>query len=114
MPLTRKAKLFQITADTNNVLANDEVLGNCGKGVYRIWPKAAAAADATFTVRDGTATVIDAWPIPTSAAGATYPPFNRREDLFFDVRYTGQGTTVPIDISDGTNAEISLYVEYLG
>ena len=114
MPLIRKCKFFNISQDENNFLADDEVLGNCGQGVYRVWIKATAASDATFTVRDGASTVIDAWKIPVDSAASTFPSFNRREDLYFDIRYTGKGTTLPIDIADGTNAEIILYVEYLG
>lgn len=115
MPLARKARFYHVTADSPDHLAGDEVLGNCGQGTYRIWIKATGGtADSSFTVRDGSSTVINAWPIPSSTAGTTYPVVDRSSDIYFDVRYVGRGATLPIDILDGTNQEISLYIEYLG
>lgn len=114
MPLISKRKVFFVTADTTNLLANDNELGACGRGLYRIWAVAAAAADATITVRDANSAVLNAVSIPVKAAAVTYPDINRQEDPYWDVRYNGAGDVLPIDIADGTNAEITVTVEYLG
>lgn len=116
MPLMRstKHKVFHVTADTTNLLANDKELGSCGKGVYQIWAKAAAAVDATITVKDGDSAVLDGVAIPTDTAGSTYPPIRLSDDIYWKVRYVGNGDTIPIDIADGTNGEVTVLVKYLG
>ncbi len=114
MPLVKKWKLFGITADNTNILANDPVLGSTGKGRYAIWPAAAAAADGTITVSDGFSDVLPTMFIPVRAAAVTYPEIKRNEDRPIVVDYRGAADTVPINIVDGTNGEIAVLVEFLG
>lgn len=114
MPLVTVWKLFLVTADTTGLLTNDQVLGSKGKGRYRVWALAAAAADATITINDGNNDVVAAAPIPVGAAAVTYPRLSRADDFYWDVNYQGAGPTLPINIADGTNAEIEVLVEYLG
>lgn len=114
MPLTNPWKEFLITADNTNVLSNDQVLGDLGKGTYAVTAIAAAAADGTITIGDGVSDVVSAAPIPVRAAAVTYPEVRKNEDRRWVVHYVGRGATLPISVLDGTNAEISLVVEFLG
>lgn len=111
MPLVNKSKLFFVTADTTDVLANDSMLGNAGRGTYRVTALAAAAADATITINDGNSNVVDAASIPVKAAAITYPDVHKSDDHAYVVAYVGNGPNLPINIVDGTNAEITLLVE---
>lgn len=111
---TSRQKIFQVTADTTGLLANDQVLGSTGKGWYKVIPKASAAADGSFTINDGKAAVYNAVAIPVKAAGVTYPPESKLDDRGFVVYYEGEGATCPIDLLDGTNAEITVVVQYGG
>lgn len=112
--LTNPWKYFQVTADTTNVLANDQILGDLGKGTYAVTVISAAAADGSITISDGISQVVDAAPIPVRAAAVTFPEIRKNEDRRWVVAYNGRGATIPIDIVDGTNCEIGLLVEYLG
>lgn len=114
MGLLTAWKEFLVTADTTGVLANDQILGDKGHGKYRVYARAAAAADATITINDGDTNVVDAAPIPVRAAAVTYPEIKKNEDHSWVVHYKGRGSTLPINIADGTNAEVALLVEYLG
>lgn len=114
MPLRNPWKYFQVSADTTNVLANDQILGDLGKGRYAVTAIAAAAADATITVNDGISAVISTAAIPVRAAAVTYAETKKNEDRRWIVDYVGRGSTIPIDVIDGTNAEVGLIVEYLG
>ena len=113
MPLLTKRKIFFVSADTPNLLSGDNELGACGQGKYRIWAKAAAAVDAQITVRDASTAVLSDVQIPVDTAASTYPKFERDRDLFWEVVYDGAGDTLPIEITDGTNGEIIVTVEYL-
>lgn len=114
MPLLKKAKFFYLTADDANLLSGDQVLGACGKGTYRIRINQTGAVDGTITVNDGNSDVLYQMVIPLASAASTGPGINVREDPYWDVRYVGNGYTLPINIADGTNGEISVLVEYLG
>lgn len=113
MPLNTIRKMFLVTDDTTNLLANDNELGGRGKGRYRIFA-AADVVDATLTVRDASAVILNAVAIPPKAAGVTYPTFERDKDLFWEVTYDGNGDTLPVDIADGTTGNVFVVVEYLG
>lgn len=120
MPLLGKRKYFYETADKASLLSGDQVLGACGRGTYRIFAKqsgaTSGATDAYITVNDGNSDVLYQMTIPAGQVNETGAPphINRREDLYWDVRYVGNGDTIPIEINDGTAAEISVLVEYLG
>jgi len=114
MSLNNPWKEFLVTADTTNLLANDQVLGDLGAGTYAVTAIAAAAADGTITISDGISQVVDAASIPVRAAAVTYPEVRKNEDRRWVVSYNGRGATLPVDLSDGTNAEIAVVVEYLG
>jgi hypothetical protein len=114
MPLRNPWKEFLVTADTTNLLANDQVLGDLGKVTYAITVVAAAAADGTVTVNDGISDVVSAAATPLRAAAVTYPEVRKNEDRRWIVSYQGRGATIPITIADGTNAEIAVVVEFLG
>ena len=113
MALITKKSLQFITADTNDILSGNSALQSGGPGLYRITPLAAAAADATFTVNDGNANVVDAQPIPVKAAAVTFPAFDRGSDQFWIVRLV-RGERLLVDVTDGTNAEIAIVVEKIG
>jgi hypothetical protein len=114
MGLVNPWKYFQVSADTTNVLANDQVLGDLGQGRYAITAIAAAAADATITINDGVSAVVSTAAIPVRAAAVTYAENRKNEDRRWVVDYVGRGATIPIDVVDGSNAEVGLIVEYLG
>jgi hypothetical protein len=114
MPLRNPWKEFLVTADTTNLLANDQILGDLGQGTYAITAVAAAAADGSITVNDGISDVVSAAATPVRAAAVTFPEVRKNEDRRWIVAYAGRGATIPITVSDGTNAEIAVVVEYLG
>lgn len=107
-------KYFQVTADTTNLLANDQILGDLGKGRYAITAISAAAADGSITINDGISAVVNAAPIPVRAAAVTFPEVRKNEDRRWIVDYLGRGATISIDVIDGTNCEIGIVVEFLG
>lgn len=107
-------KYFQITADTTNVLANDQILGQLGNGRYAITCISAAAADGSITINDGDSAVVSAAAIPVRAAAVTFPEIRKNEDRRWIVNFKGRGSNIIIDIIDGTNCEIGLLVEFLG
>jgi len=102
-----------ITADTTDVLANDAVLRNLGPGRYRVYARAAAAADATITINDGTSNVVDTQSIPVRAAAVTYPEVRTIDDTPWVVKNFA-ADRLRITVTDGTNAEITLVVFYDG
>lgn len=106
-------KEFLITADDTNVLANDQILGDLGKGVYAITALSAAAADGSITINDGISNVVDVAPIPVRAAAVTFPEVRKNEDRRWIVHYIGRGAAPVINVVDGTNCEIALVVEFL-
>ncbi len=114
MPLNNPWKEFLVTADTTNLLANDQVLGDLGHGTYAVTAVAAAAADGTISIGDGVSDVVSSAAIPVRAAAVTFPEVRKNEDRRWIVTYKGRGATLPIDITDGTNAEIAVVVEFLG
>jgi len=114
MPLQNPWKEFLVTADTTDLLANDQILGDLGHGRYAVTAIAAAAADGNITIKDGISDVVSQAAIPLRAAAVTYPEVRKNEDRRWIVQYAGRGATMPIDVIDGTNAEISIVVEYLG
>lgn len=107
-------KIFLVTADTTDVLANDQVLGNLGVGKYAVTCISAAAADGTITINDGISDVISLAAIPVRAAAVTFPEVRKNEDRRWIVNFNGRGPNLPITIFDGTNSEIALLVEFLG
>lgn len=114
MPLVNPWKIFLITADNTNVLANDQILGDLGTGTYAITVISAAAADGSVTINDGLTNVVDLAPPPVRAAAVTFPEVRKNEDRRWIVKYVGRGASPVINIADGTNAEISVLVEFLG
>ncbi len=114
MPLVNPWKEFLITADDTNVLTNDQILGDLGKGRYAVTVVAAAAADGSISINDGVSNVVDSAPIPVRAAAVTFPEVRKNEDRRWLVDYVGRGAAPVINVSDGTNAEIALVVEFLG
>lgn len=107
-------KEFLITADDVNVLANDQILGDLGKGRYAITALSAAAADGSISINDGISNVVDVAPIPVRAAAVTFPEVRKNEDRRWIVDYIGRGAAPVINVVDGTNCEIALVVEFLG
>lgn len=107
-------KIFLVTADTVGVLANDQILGDLGKGKWAVTCISAAAADGTITLNDGISDVVSLAAIPVRAAAVTFPEVRKNEDRRWIVNYNGRGPTLPITIFDGTNSEIALLVEFLG
>lgn len=112
--LTNPWKYFQVTADTTDLLASDQILGDLGAGTYAITAISAAAADGSITIGDGVSDVVSLAPIPVRAAAVTFPSMIKNEDRRWKVFYKGRGATIPIDLLDGTNCEIGVLVEYLG
>lgn len=106
--------IFLVTADTTGLLANHTMLGDLGHGLYAVTALSAAAADGSITISDGRAQVVNAEPIPVRAAAVTFPEIRKNEDRRWLVQYAGRGATLPINVSDGTNAEIAILVEFLG
>lgn len=111
--LVRKWKYFQVTADTTNLLANDQILGELGAGLYAVTAVSAAAADGTITINDGSSPVVNAAPIPVRAAAVTFPEIRKNEDKRWLVLFKGRSGTLPINLSDGTNCEIGVVVEFI-
>lgn len=114
MGIVNPWKEFLVSADNTNLLANDQLLGDLGQGRWAVTAVAAGAADGTITIGDGISDVVSAAAIPVRAAAVTYPEVRKNEDRRWIVDYVGKGATLPISITDGTNAEIAVVVEYLG
>lgn len=112
--LQNKWKMFFLTADNTNVLANDQILGQLGAGVYGVTAIQAAASDGTLTINDGDQDVVSLAVIPVRAAAVTFPEIRKNEDRRWIVHFNGRGANLPISFVDGTNSETSLLVEYLG
>lgn len=107
-------KMFLVTADVTGLLSNDQIFGSLGKGLYGITVVAAAAADSNYTVNDGRSNVLDAVSPNVRAAAVTYPNYRALDDSEHVVRYVGEGPTMPVDLSDGTNAEIIVVMRWYG
>ncbi len=114
MGLLNPWKEFLVTADTTDLLANDQILGNLGHGVYRVTAVAAAAANGTITINDGNSDVVSLAAIPVRGAAVTFPEVRKNEDRGWIVEFVGRGPNLVINIVDGTNAEIAIVVEKLG
>lgn len=111
MPLKTIEKYFQVTADNTDVLSGDPQLGNLGPGLYDVCVVAAAAADGTITLADEIQTILAATPIPVRAAAVTYPEIKFNEDRPWTIGYNGP-THPTIDVADGTNAEVVVWVRW--
>jgi hypothetical protein len=98
-----------VSADSNDILANHVALRSAGPGTYRVWARAAAAADATITINDGKSDVVSTEPILTEAAGTTYPVIDLAKDIPWEVT-TNAKDRLRIDVVDGTNGEIVVKV----
>lgn len=107
-------KQFLVTADTTNLFSGDQVFGDLGKGVYGLTVIAAAAADSTYTVSDGRSNVLNAVSPAVRAAAVTYPNYRALDDSEHLIKYIGEGPTLPVDINDGTNAEIIVVARWYG
>lgn len=107
-------KLFLVTADVTGLLSGDQVFGDLGKGIYGITVIAAAAADSTYTVNDGKTAVLSAVSPGVRAAAVTYPNYRQLDDYEHLIRYIGEGPTMPVDLADGTNAEIIVIMRWYG
>lgn len=115
MPFAKHSRWreFLITADNTDLLNGDPLLGAQGKGWYRVTARAAAAADATISIDDHNGTILDTVPIPVRAAAVTYPEVKENEDASWTF-YTANDQHPKISILDGTNAEITVRVRFLG
>jgi hypothetical protein len=109
MSLKVLEKFFFVTADNADVLSGDAQLGNLGPGLYDVTAIAAAANDATITLADEKDTVLSSSPIPVRAAAVTQPEIRFNEDRHWVIGYNGP-THPTINISDGSNAEIVVWV----
>jgi len=107
-------KMLLATADTTGLLSGDQVFGDLGKGLYGITVIAAAAADSTYTVYDGSSNVLDGVSPAVRVAAVTFPNYRQLDDFEHLVRYHGEGPTLPVDIVDGTNAEIIIVMRWYG
>lgn len=107
-------KQFFVTADITNLLGSDQMFGDLGKGMYGITVIAGAAADSTFTVYDGSSNVLDLVSPAVRAAAVTFPNYRQLDDREHVVRYHGEGPTLPVDLVDGTNAEIIVIMRWYG
>lgn len=107
-------KQFLVSSDTTGLLASDQMFGDLGKGIYGITVIAAAAADSTYTVYDGKSNVLDAVSPAVRSAAVTYPNYRQLDDREYLIRYTGEGATLPVDLNDGSNAEIIVIMRWYG
>lgn len=102
--------ITQVTADTNDIWSDHEYFQSVGKGVFRIWAAAAAAADGTITINDGKANIVDGSPITVRAAAVTYPEVKKNEDSYWE--FTSSAQDRPrVNVTDGTNAEIVVQIQ---
>lgn len=111
MSLRTIEKYFQVTADNTDVLSGDAQLGNLGPGLYDVCAVAAAAADGTILLADEIQTILAASPMPVRAAAVTFPEVKFNEDRSWTIGYNGP-THPTINIADGTNAEVVVWVRY--
>ncbi len=111
MSLKTIEKFFLVSADNTDLLSGDPQLGNLGPGLYDVIAIAAAAADGTITLSDEIQVVLSASALPVRAAAVTYPEIRFDEDRGWTVAYNGP-THPTINIADGTNAEIVVWVRY--
>lgn len=107
-------KMLTVTADATGLLSGDQMFGDLGKGIYGITVIAAAAADSTYTVYDGSSNVLDLVSPAVRAAAVTWANYRQLDDREHIVRYHGEGPTLPVDIIDGTNAEIIVVMRWYG
>lgn len=107
-------KMLLLTADAVGVLSGDQMFGDLGKGLYGITVVAAAAADSTYTVYDGSSNVLDLVSPAVRAAAVTFPNYRQLDDFEHLVRYHGEGPTLPVDFVDGTNAEVIMIMRWYG
>lgn len=110
----RMVKMFLVTADITGLLSGDQMFGDLGKGIYGITVVAAAAADSTYSVNDGFSSVLDQVSPAVRAAAVTFPNYRQLDDFEHLVRYRGEGPTLPVDLVDGTNAEIIVVMRWYG
>lgn len=107
-------KLFLVTADVSGLFSDDQVMGSFGKGYYGVTVVAAAAADSTYTANDGRSDVLSAVSPAVRAAAVTYPNPRALDDFEHVIYYEGEGPTMPLNISDGSNCEIIVLARYYG
>lgn len=107
-------KMFLVTADVTGLFSNDQVMGQFGKGKYGITVVAAAAADSTYTVNDGRSDVLSAVSPAVRAAAVTFANPRAIDDFEHVVDYQGEGPTMPVNLADGSNAEIFVLARYYG
>lgn len=107
MPLSPRQVNQHHTADANDVLAGT-ILDTSGKGCYLVYAVVnQGVTDASITVNDGVAIVVNADHIPQ--ADATQPVLRVNELIPWKINYLGDSRP-RIDIADGTNGEIELKV----
>lgn len=106
-------KYFQVTADNTDVLSGDPQLGNLGPGLYDVVVISAAAADGSLTLADEIQTILSTAVIPVRAAAVTFSELRFNEDRAYTIKYDGP-THPTINILDGTNGEIMVWVRYRG
>lgn len=106
-------KLFQFTADANNIIANDQVLGDLGAGRYELTP-VIDVADGSMTVFDGNSAILDAIALPIGVAAVTYPEIRRSQMHSWYVNYSGAGPNLRINVLDGTAGDGVIRVRKMG
>lgn len=114
MGLLNPWKIFLVSADTTDLISGDQVVGNKGRGYYKVTAVAAAANDGTITINDGDSDVVSQAAIPVRGAAVTFPEIRKNEDHTWVIYFRGATGAPQIDISDGTNAEVAVKVEYCG
>lgn len=107
-------KMFLVTADTTGLFSGDQVFSSFGKGYYGITVIAAAAADSTYTVNDGRSDVLSLVSPAVRAAAVTFANPRAIDDHEHVVYYSGEGPTMPVNLVDGSNAEITVLARYYG
>lgn len=97
-------KFFQLTADTNNLLSNDQVLGDLGKGIYEV-SSVIDVADGTISLFDGRSAILDTAPIPIRIPAVTYPEMRKSEDIIWRVKTRTAGAVLRVNFADGTSGD---------
>ncbi|MBM3997807.1 MAG: hypothetical protein FJ303_27240 [Planctomycetes bacterium] len=121
MPLIRPSALVNLTATTNDILANVVQLQNAGPGDYCITPlqndpcTGASFPAATMTVNDGRANVLSGEPIPAQRAGGGgngAPNFLQGQKQYFVRCVQGQRLIINVGGTvSGTENKVSIFVE---